>query len=69
MANADTSPHQGQGEPVNRSGLIRHITPEFATAIEKLVATGLVAPWPAPPAAGAGRPERTDSEPDRPAPA
>ena len=168
MANADTSPHQGQGEPVNRSGLVRHITPEFATAIEKLMATGLVyffqirsvggavadvppgatafanrdanfsvvafgtdrtrldeawedlyphfsglylsfetdtraerlgdafpaptlerlralkrrydpdnvfrdnfniAPWPAPPATGAGRPERTYSEPDGPAPA
>ena len=42
MANASTYPHQGQGEPVTRSGLIRHITPEFAAAIEKLMATGIV---------------------------
>jgi alkanesulfonate monooxygenase SsuD/methylene tetrahydromethanopterin reductase-like flavin-dependent oxidoreductase (luciferase family)/FAD/FMN-containing dehydrogenase len=42
MANASPGPHQGQGEPVTRSGLIRHITPEFAAAIEKLMATGLV---------------------------
>ena len=42
MANASPDPHQGQGEPVTRSGLIRHITPEFAIAIEKLMATGIV---------------------------
>jgi FAD/FMN-containing dehydrogenase len=42
MANASPEPHQGQGEPVTRSGLIRHITPEFAVAIEKLMATGIV---------------------------
>ena len=42
MANASTYPHQGQGEPVTRSGLIRHITPEFAAAVEKLMATGIV---------------------------
>jgi alkanesulfonate monooxygenase SsuD/methylene tetrahydromethanopterin reductase-like flavin-dependent oxidoreductase (luciferase family)/FAD/FMN-containing dehydrogenase len=42
MANASPDPHQGQGEPVTRSGLIRHITPEFALAIEKLMATGIV---------------------------
>src|SRR5690606_11260018 len=28
MANADGGPHNGQGEPVARSGLIKHITPE-----------------------------------------
>jgi hypothetical protein len=42
MGNASPDPHQGQGEPVTRSGLIRHITPEFAVAIEKLMATGIV---------------------------
>jgi FAD/FMN-containing dehydrogenase len=42
MANASPDPHQGQGEPLTRSGLIRHITPEFAVAIEKLMATGVV---------------------------
>jgi FAD/FMN-containing dehydrogenase len=42
MANASPEPHQGQGEPVTRSGLIRHLTPEFARSIEKLMATGIV---------------------------
>lgn len=42
MANASPDPHQGQGEPVTRSGLIGHLTPEFARAIEKLMATGIV---------------------------
>ena len=42
MANASPDPHAGQGEPVTRSGLVRHITPEFAIAIEKLMATGIV---------------------------
>jgi alkanesulfonate monooxygenase SsuD/methylene tetrahydromethanopterin reductase-like flavin-dependent oxidoreductase (luciferase family)/FAD/FMN-containing dehydrogenase len=42
MANASPGPHQGQGEPVTRAGLIRHITPEFALAIEKLMASGIV---------------------------
>jgi FAD/FMN-containing dehydrogenase len=42
MANASPDPQQGQGEPVTRSGLIRHITPEFAAAIEKLMAAGIV---------------------------
>jgi len=42
MANASPDPHQGQGEPVTRAGLIRHITPEFALAIEKLMASGIV---------------------------
>ena len=42
MANASPDPHQGQGEPVTRAGLIRHITPEFAVAIEKLMASGTV---------------------------
>jgi FAD/FMN-containing dehydrogenase len=42
MANASPDPHAGQGEPVTRAGLVRHITPEFAVAIEKLMATGIV---------------------------
>jgi FAD/FMN-containing dehydrogenase len=42
MANASPDPHQGQGDPAARSGLIRHITPEFAAAIEKLMASGVV---------------------------
>jgi len=42
MANASPDPHAGQGEPVTRSGLVRHITPELGIAIEKLMATGIV---------------------------
>jgi FAD/FMN-containing dehydrogenase len=42
MANASPDPHQGQGDPAARSGLIRHITPEFAAAIDKLMASGVV---------------------------
>jgi FAD/FMN-containing dehydrogenase len=42
MANASPDPHQGQGDPAARSGLIRHITPEFAVAIDKLMASGVV---------------------------
>jgi alkanesulfonate monooxygenase SsuD/methylene tetrahydromethanopterin reductase-like flavin-dependent oxidoreductase (luciferase family)/FAD/FMN-containing dehydrogenase len=42
MANASPDPQQGHGEPVTRSGLIRNITPQFALAVEKLMATGIV---------------------------
>jgi hypothetical protein len=42
MANSTGAPHTAQGEPLFRSGLIEHITPEFATAIASLLATGLV---------------------------
>ncbi len=42
MANADLGPHHGQGEPYFRSGLIEHITPEFAAATARMLATGEV---------------------------
>jgi alkanesulfonate monooxygenase SsuD/methylene tetrahydromethanopterin reductase-like flavin-dependent oxidoreductase (luciferase family) len=42
MANAQGGDHNGQGEPVSRSGLIGHITPEFARAVEQLLASGEV---------------------------
>jgi FAD/FMN-containing dehydrogenase len=42
MANSSGAPHSAQGEPLFRSGLIEHITPEFAAAIAELLATGLV---------------------------
>jgi hypothetical protein len=34
--------YHGQGEPAARSGLIEHITPEFATAAEMLIRSGIV---------------------------
>ncbi|MCS5733003.1 LLM class flavin-dependent oxidoreductase [Herbiconiux daphne] len=42
MANAQGGDHDGQGDPVARSGLIEHITPEFAAAAERMLATGAV---------------------------
>jgi FAD/FMN-containing dehydrogenase len=42
MANAQPGYHQGQGEPNSRSGLIEHITPEFAAAAAQLLASGAV---------------------------
>lgn len=42
MANAQGGYHDGQGEPVGRSGLIEHITPEFAAAAERLIRSGAV---------------------------
>ncbi|WP_291043990.1 LLM class flavin-dependent oxidoreductase [Herbiconiux sp.] len=42
MANAQPGPHDGRGEPATRSGLIAHITPEFAAAAERMLATGQV---------------------------
>lgn len=42
MANAQPGDHRGQGEPVGRSGLIDHITPEFAIAAERLLDSGEV---------------------------
>ncbi|MCS5720976.1 LLM class flavin-dependent oxidoreductase [Herbiconiux sp. CPCC 203407] len=42
MANAQAGPHDGRGDPATRSGLIEHITPEFAAAAERMLATGLV---------------------------
>jgi hypothetical protein len=42
MANAQGGDHNGQGEPFGRSGLIEHITPEFAAAAEQLIRSGAV---------------------------
>jgi alkanesulfonate monooxygenase SsuD/methylene tetrahydromethanopterin reductase-like flavin-dependent oxidoreductase (luciferase family) len=42
MANAADGYHQGQGDPISRSGLIEHLTPEFARAAAALVASGAV---------------------------
>ncbi len=38
--NADPGPHRGQGEPVSCSGLIEHLTPEFAAAATRLIQSG-----------------------------
>lgn len=42
MANAQGEDHNGRGEPNGRSGLIQHITPEFAQAVERMIRTGIV---------------------------
>jgi hypothetical protein len=42
MANAQGDDHDGQGEPVARSGLIEHITPEFAATAARLIRSGAV---------------------------
>jgi FAD/FMN-containing dehydrogenase len=42
MANAQPGDQHGQGEPVGRSALIEHITPEFALAAERLLDSGEV---------------------------
>jgi alkanesulfonate monooxygenase SsuD/methylene tetrahydromethanopterin reductase-like flavin-dependent oxidoreductase (luciferase family)/FAD/FMN-containing dehydrogenase len=42
MANASSAGHNAQGEPAARSGLIDHITPEFAGAVARMIATGAV---------------------------
>lgn len=42
MANAASDDHDGIGEPVARSGLLNHITPEFAAAAAKLITSGAV---------------------------
>ncbi|MDQ3689441.1 MAG: BBE domain-containing protein, partial [Chloroflexota bacterium] len=43
MANAQgRGDHDGQGEPSARSGLIEHITPEFAAAAARLIQSGAV---------------------------
>ncbi len=42
MANAQLGDHHGQGNPVGRSGLVRHFTPEFAAAAERLIRSGSV---------------------------
>lgn len=40
MANASDHYHQGQGDPAVRSGLLNHITPEFAQAARRLIEGG-----------------------------
>ena len=40
MGNASREPHHGQGEPIARSGLIRHVTPEFARDVAELLEAG-----------------------------
>ncbi len=42
MANAQGGDHDGQGEPIGRSGLVEHITPEFADAAARLIRSGAV---------------------------
>ncbi len=42
MANAYLGPHHGAGEPHSRSGLIEHVTPQFATAVERMLSSGAV---------------------------
>lgn len=42
MANADLGPQHGAGEPHSRSGLIEHVTPAFAEAVERMLRTGAV---------------------------
>ena len=37
MANASREDHNGQGDPVARSGIVRHITPGFAQLAERLI--------------------------------
>lgn len=40
MSNAQGGDHNGYGEPVSRSGLLRHITPEFAAAVQRMLYSG-----------------------------
>jgi hypothetical protein len=42
MANAQGSYYDAVGEPTARSGLVDHITPEFAAAAEKLIQSGAI---------------------------
>lgn len=42
VANAQGDDHNGQGEPIARSGLIEHITPEFAAAAARMINSGAV---------------------------
>jgi alkanesulfonate monooxygenase SsuD/methylene tetrahydromethanopterin reductase-like flavin-dependent oxidoreductase (luciferase family) len=41
VMNVPDARHDGQGDPVARSGLIEHITPEFAAAAEELIRSGV----------------------------
>ena len=40
MANASEAEHQARGEPISRSGLVRHITREFAAAAARVIRSG-----------------------------
>ncbi|GIM95113.1 LLM class flavin-dependent oxidoreductase [Paractinoplanes toevensis] len=40
VMNVPDAPHDGQGDPVARSGLVDHLTPEFCAAAAALVNTG-----------------------------
>jgi hypothetical protein len=42
VINVPESIHAGQGEPVTRSALIDHITPDFAAAAQHLIMSGAV---------------------------
>ena len=42
VMNVPDAAHDGQGDPVARSGLVEHITPEFAAAAEKLIRSGAI---------------------------
>ncbi|CAN5601002.1 hypothetical protein BH10ACT7_BH10ACT7_19120 [soil metagenome] len=42
MANSQGTDHHGQGEPVGRSGLLEHFTPEAARATARLIDSGEV---------------------------
>uniref|UniRef100_UPI0013E2CDFD FAD-binding oxidoreductase n=1 Tax=Microbacterium sp. CPCC 204701 TaxID=2493084 RepID=UPI0013E2CDFD len=42
MANADLGPQHGAGEPHSRSGLIEHVTPEFANAAARMLESGAI---------------------------
>jgi alkanesulfonate monooxygenase SsuD/methylene tetrahydromethanopterin reductase-like flavin-dependent oxidoreductase (luciferase family) len=42
VMNVPDAPHDGQGDPAARSGLIEHLTPEFCAAAARLIASGAV---------------------------
>jgi FAD/FMN-containing dehydrogenase len=42
VMNVPDAAHDGQGDPVARSGLIEHLTPAFAAAAERLIRSGTV---------------------------
>jgi alkanesulfonate monooxygenase SsuD/methylene tetrahydromethanopterin reductase-like flavin-dependent oxidoreductase (luciferase family) len=42
VMNVPDAPHDGQGDPVARSGLIDHLTPEFCAAAARLIESGTV---------------------------
>lgn len=42
MANAHGGDYSSEGEPISRSALVRHITPEFAQAAARLIRSGAV---------------------------